>query len=679
MASWFRRVEQGILQQIGATSSSYEKDALYAKDEERLEKIDNNARNLSMQLSNYLASLRKQADTAIEFTKAMEKATSISSTPQIMDFQTIVRTQMGYKTSVVASIEKHLGTNQLRFGTILRNINNLRTEFASRKEKVLDNDSYARRVQAAEAAVTTARDSVSIAEARDTLRKLQGKAKDMTAIVTQASERIRNNLTALEAEILSASLELSLAFIAAQAIAYQHGSDIAYGLLPQYTGTALHLTELHDLIGNAAIANTASEAGGDGGRGASNGNSLTNLANTFTDATRLPITIVSGSAFTELHSTILPNTVKSTLTNGSKNPTTNKPFNSTERIETVGVVRPPTANAAPLKKAVVDEDITNGVFPPTTGIDNDGDDSEGEDTTVSGTTKGGTTFGFDDTLTTNPNIATVVKPVTTTTATTTVSIPSSTVPTPAIELVIATFDFDPESTDELRLRINGPAIKILSKTDDGWWKGKDMVTGKEGVFPFNRVRLLTPVEVTKYMSTNNPASKTVLPPTVPTTNAPKAATTVTTNSSLSNGNVANTNARRPSGTTNTPVATPTANNRRPSGSTTATTTFSDPFGSPSIVHAAFGTGNNNKNTVAPVTVDPVFDFGAPAPVNGKASTQPSSTAASSSTSNKSDPAFDSFGNMDGFSFDAFGNSNSTSGKNGGTDPAFDVFGGGGWK
>ena len=62
MASWFRRLEQGVLQGIGAVSSSYEKDAAYARDEERLERLEAAAREASSALGEHVAAVRRAVE-----------------------------------------------------------------------------------------------------------------------------------------------------------------------------------------------------------------------------------------------------------------------------------------------------------------------------------------------------------------------------------------------------------------------------------------------------------------------------------------------------------------------------------------------------------------------------------------------------------------------------------------
>jgi hypothetical protein len=67
------------------------------------------------------------------------------------------------------------------------------------------------------------------------------------------------------------------------------------------------------------------------------------------------------------------------------------------------------------------------------------------------------------------------------------------------DLFVGVYAFTPESPDEIPLRVGG-VVRVLSRTEDGWWKGRDAATGKEGLFPFNRTRMLTRDEAAKYLA-----------------------------------------------------------------------------------------------------------------------------------------------------------------------------------
>jgi len=81
-----------------------------------------------------------------------------------------------------------------RVGVLLTTVAALRSDLEARKSKVLDHDSYVRRQAAAEAAHTGASNAAAKAEARDALRKAEGKVRDSAAQVAQnvhSNEQIR--------------------------------------------------------------------------------------------------------------------------------------------------------------------------------------------------------------------------------------------------------------------------------------------------------------------------------------------------------------------------------------------------------------------------------------------------------------------------------------------------------
>lgn len=57
----------------------------------------------------------------------------------------------------------------------------------------------------------------------------------------------------------------------------------------------------------------------------------------------------------------------------------------------------------------------------------------------------------------------------------------------AAEKVVALHQYKPTAADELALE-PGQAVLVLEKHADGWWKGRNEATGKEGVFPSNFVQ-----------------------------------------------------------------------------------------------------------------------------------------------------------------------------------------------
>ena len=73
--------------------------------------------------------------------------------------------------------------------------------------------------------------------------------------------------------------------------------------------------------------------------------------------------------------------------------------------------------------------------------------------------------------------------------------------------------FEPTASDEVRLTQNSKLFVISRFTPEGdseWWKGRDVLTGESGLFPANRVRVLSVKEakLANLFSTVNPALNT---------------------------------------------------------------------------------------------------------------------------------------------------------------------------
>jgi hypothetical protein len=525
MASFFRRIEQSVLQGIGAVTSSYEKDSSYAKDEERLEKLDQAARELSSSLGSFLASQRQERDAAFKYASTVEKvcgaapslqipSSSSSSAPIVMDLKALTRLQHALRTSVGAAGDKHLSEGQGRIGLLLKHIAALKTDFAVRKEKVFDCDSYVRRVQQAEQAARTA-DSSTIAQTREDLKRLQGKAKDMNNIVANATESIRARLKELEEEVRSAALEGSLAFLAVQSYTHSHAADAASALLPQFPGTSLHLGLLSEQCYQAAgVANIAAHT-----LGRSQDPQL-NLAPSLVDAMRLPVgAFVGAGNFSALHnSSAAPKAARSGPGGIQKGAGIDRLPTGKEVSEQAGVLRPPHAGGslAPTKKLDVASIASKekGLEPlilESSGGGYGGDDSDGEDEgrptlpLTSNTQQsliGSTAINSSSSSSSSSSFST--------TTTSTSSITSKAIAGVVLsDLFIGAFEFTPESGDEIPLSVGG-VIRVLKRSDDGWWLGRDCTTGAEGVFPFNRTRQLTNAEASKYVQINSAPVKAVV-------------------------------------------------------------------------------------------------------------------------------------------------------------------------
>jgi hypothetical protein len=509
-ASWFRRIEQGVLQGIGAVTSSYEKDSSYAKDEERLEKLDSAARELSSSLGSFLASQRQERDAAFKYASTVEKVCgaapslhlpSSASVPTVMDLKALTRLQHALRTSVGAAGDKHLTDGQGRIGLLLKQIATLKADFALRKEKVFDCDSYVRRVQQAEQAARTA-DSSTIAQTREDLRRLQGKAKDMNNIVNAATESIRARLKELEEEVRSAALEGSLAFLAVQSYTHSHAADAASALLPQFPGTSLHLGLLSEQCYQAAgVANIAAHT-----IGRSQDPQL-NLAPSLSEAMRMPVgAFVGVGNFSAVHNgSAAPKGARSGPGGIQKGAGIDRIPTGKEIAEQAGVLRPPHAggSVAPTKKldaaSLLTKERGSEPFNLDTSAGGDGgDDSDGDD-------EGRSAFPSTGGNAQQPSFATASTTSSSTSNAASSIISKSIAGVSLSDLFIGAFEFTPESTDEIPLSVGG-VVRVLKRSDDGWWLGRDCATGVEGVFPFNRTRQLTSAEAATFVQLNTPSS-----------------------------------------------------------------------------------------------------------------------------------------------------------------------------
>ena len=53
--------------------------------------------------------------------------------------------------------------------------------------------------------------------------------------------------------------------------------------------------------------------------------------------------------------------------------------------------------------------------------------------------------------------------------------------------MIASYEFQPEEDGELYFK-RGDRIQVLDKEDANWWKGKNLESGNEGLFPASYVQ-----------------------------------------------------------------------------------------------------------------------------------------------------------------------------------------------
>lgn len=54
-------------------------------------------------------------------------------------------------------------------------------------------------------------------------------------------------------------------------------------------------------------------------------------------------------------------------------------------------------------------------------------------------------------------------------------------------IYVAAYEFRPEEEGELYFK-RGDKIEVLDKEDSNWWKGKNLTSGEEGLFPSTYVQ-----------------------------------------------------------------------------------------------------------------------------------------------------------------------------------------------
>jgi len=279
----FRRVEQGVLQTVGLVQSSLNEKE-YTEDESRLETLEGLLKLLVDQQVSYQQAIHRAAEGAVNYACSLERCISSFSSNgsggvtavQSMDLKPLLRVLIAQKNAVVATNEQHLATGIKRLGKLQKDLGVLRAEFNSRKDKVLDHDSYTRRQQQAEQALAACVETVKKVEAREALRKAEGKVKDSVAVVAQMSSRLRSKLCALEVATCSEASESALALLALQVHSSGHASETCSSLLPSYPGSAQYLCSLGvatvDRANTLLLSTSQQPVGSKGGRPTSTAN-----------------------------------------------------------------------------------------------------------------------------------------------------------------------------------------------------------------------------------------------------------------------------------------------------------------------------------------------------------------------------------------------------------------------
>jgi hypothetical protein len=150
MASWLkgglRRLEQGLLEGVGATTSS--KDASFDADEQRFKKLEDSLQRLNAQVLTYIQSLKKSCEDSRELVSLLDFFSSAdvkqglggSSTGDVKSLdsiQALQKVQIGIKTAAARSVEVMIHERVIvPLGALLRALPMVRKQMEIRKQAV---------------------------------------------------------------------------------------------------------------------------------------------------------------------------------------------------------------------------------------------------------------------------------------------------------------------------------------------------------------------------------------------------------------------------------------------------------------------------------------------------------------------------------------------------------------
>jgi len=315
--SLYRRVEQTVLQASGLASSSYQKKE-YEDDEARLERVDASLRAIAASQQEFKEANARSAEANLKYLFSLRNCLSVampleggavgapSAVPahlvRHLDLVPLVRMIKAQHATVSSANERLLLEGMRRVRLLQGQVATLRGEFETRKSKVLDHDSYTRRAQGAEAALASAVGDKKV-EARDALRKAEGKVRDCAALVAQMNARVRSTLAELELALKHEAEESALSFLAQLVNSGTHSGETSSALLGTYPGAARYVCELacgvteraYMLVSAMAQAGSGSGSGEGGGGAGGDGEGL-HMAASFKAALQAPYTVLSGGA-----------------------------------------------------------------------------------------------------------------------------------------------------------------------------------------------------------------------------------------------------------------------------------------------------------------------------------------------------------------------------------------------
>lgn len=139
-----RRLEQGLLEQIGATTSS--KDASFDADEQRFKRLEDSLQRLSAQVMTYIQSIKKSCEDSRELVTLLDFFSSAdvkqglggSSSADIKfleSMQALQRVQNGIKAAAARSVEMMMLERVIGpLGALLRTLPTVRRQMEIRRQ-----------------------------------------------------------------------------------------------------------------------------------------------------------------------------------------------------------------------------------------------------------------------------------------------------------------------------------------------------------------------------------------------------------------------------------------------------------------------------------------------------------------------------------------------------------------
>lgn len=144
MASFLRRLEQGLLEQLGATTSS--KDASFDADDQRLRRLEDSLARVNATVFAWLASLKRTVEQGRELASVLDffassdvkhgvVPRSADSVRFIDAVQAALRVQTGIKVAVLKSIEDLCGARIIApLGAMLKQVPAIKRMLDARRE-----------------------------------------------------------------------------------------------------------------------------------------------------------------------------------------------------------------------------------------------------------------------------------------------------------------------------------------------------------------------------------------------------------------------------------------------------------------------------------------------------------------------------------------------------------------